>query len=215
VSKAKLFLGLAVIVGMLAVSVAPAGAWFKALTAGATSGPFHAGVVTFTNQGATSTCEKLEGAWQIRTSGKISERGAGPGQQLTKEGPHLDVIISKWNKCTSFGFVGATISPCVLQIEQPNKGQTTALTLSVVTACTSVAPGNCELIIAPEAANEHLKTISIENSGVNLKANVSVTGVTSTSRSLGGLGCVGVKTLKNNEGGLKAEEMAGEKLNEV
>jgi hypothetical protein len=199
---------------MFAVSVAPAGAWFKALTAGATSGPGHAGSTTFTDQGASVTCEKAEGAWQIRSTGKVSERGSGPGQQLTKEGPHLDLIVSKWNNCTAFTFINSTVSPCILQLEQPNKGQLTGLTGTVVTECIVTATGNCELKVAPEAANEHLKTITIENVGTTVVANVAVTGVTNTSRSLGGLGCVGVKTGKNSVGEEKAGEVVGEKLNE-
>jgi hypothetical protein len=214
-SKARVCFGLAVIVGMFVVSVAPASAWFKALTAGARSGTHHAGVATVTIQGSSVTCEKLEGAWQIRTTGKVGERSTGPGQQLTKEGPHEELIVSKWNKCTAFGFVGATVSPCIIQLEQPNKGQTTGFTLSVVLECKVVATGNCELKIAPEAANEHLKSVSGENSGPNVKDVLAGTGITSTSTSLGGLGCVGVKTLKNAEGALKIPEIIQENQNLV
>jgi hypothetical protein len=212
-TRLKLVFGLAVIVGMFAVSVVPASAWFKSLTAGATSGAASTGTVTFSDEASTIDCEKVEGAWQVRTTGKLAERVEGPGQQITKEGPHLDVMVSKWKGCTAYGFIGAEVKPCVLQMEQPNKGQTTGVTLSVATECTAVATGNCELKVAPEA-NEHLKTVTLENAGPNLVATFALTGVTSTSTPLGGLGCVGIKNGKNSIGTWKGT-FKFEKQNEV
>jgi hypothetical protein len=197
-SKTRAVFGLVVIIGLFVISAAPASAWMQSLNKG-TTGKGSAGQTTFTNEGATIRCEKVEGEWQIRTSGKITERVKGPGQQLTKEGPHEDIVIKTANQCTAFGFAGAELKPCVYQAEQPEKGGGVA-TWSQVSECVVVAKGNCEVKLVAEAANEHLKTITLENSGTNDKLLAKVTGITTVATSLGGLGCVGIKNLKNATG---------------
>jgi hypothetical protein len=198
----RTLLGLAVVAGLFAIAVAPASAWFQS-NGKATTGKATLGTTTFTDEGATWTCEKGEGAWGI--------------QELTKGTPTtlgqtLRLSMSKWNGCFFFGAEGAPVKPCTLQLTQLTKGATTAA-LAVVTECVITVAGQCQFKIGTEG-NEALGKVELSNDGSELVAGLDLGGITSTATSLGGAGCEGVKTSKNKSFELTAT-LVGETLKEV
>ena len=188
-SKFRTLMGLAVIVGMFAISAAPASAWFQSAGT-ATQGVGSAGSTTFGDEEAAVTCEKAEGGWRIDEFTK---------QAATTLGQHQLISVSKWNNCTAFGFLGAEVTPCQLQLIQTAKGQTTGVLGTVITGCTVTVKGQCQIKVAP-AGNSNLKEIKLANSGANLVGTVNVSGITSTATSLGGFGCTGITNLTNKVG---------------
>jgi hypothetical protein len=176
--RAKL---LAAIVGALlivAVAAIPASAWFKSTT---TQGTFKAttpGILTGLG-GGQIICSKTTGAWHIESSGKVQGRGVKE-QFLTKEGPHLGLTISKWEGCQAGGVLPITVSPCILQVEQPLKGGLTG-TGSVATGCKVViAAIECEFEVPAVTANEFLKATSFTKSGANVSILSAISGLTTT-----------------------------------
>jgi hypothetical protein len=178
--RAKLLAVCAGALLVLAISAIPASAWFDARTSGATQGNFHsggAGVLT-SPTGGVILCSKASGAWHIESSGKIS------GQQkteqfLTKQGPHLGLTISKWEGCQSSTGIPVTVSPCLLQFEQPVKGVNSG-TGSVGTACVLKIPATgCEFEVG-NAGNEFLKAASYTAVGLNVEAKGLIEGITIT-----------------------------------
>jgi hypothetical protein len=140
--KLKLLAGLAIAAGIVAMSVAPAGATFKSLLA--TKEHVKLQTMTFTFGGLKVICQAASGEWHLQTKGKFEETEHKTGkteddkQVATLSGPHLYIAVSEWSKCTGEAVglfkVPATVEPCELQVEQPHKGATTG-TVSLVTAC--------------------------------------------------------------------------------
>jgi hypothetical protein len=194
----KMSLGILLVLMLVSLGGASANAAFEAKNPGGT-GKGSAGETTFKDESAIINCEKRTVSYyQERTSGKWEEINKGPGEQPTKQGPHEEVVVGPSSNCTAFGFVGAEVKPCSFQLEQLTKGG--SVTNTYVTECVIVAKGNCELKIAATKANERLAEVVVGNEGANSFAKLNVTGITTTATSLGGLGCVGIKNLKNNAG---------------
>jgi hypothetical protein len=180
-SKGKIILGLSIMVAMMAFSAVSASAFWESNPKGSTTGKGSAGKTTFKDEGAEVTCEKAEGEWRIAASGA-----------------ELILNVKSWNKCTAFGFVGATVKPCEFELSSA-KGNQNAVG-KVVTECLVTATGNCALKAPKTKSNENLSKVVLSNSGSNQVDAVAVTGITSEAEKLGGLGCVGVTNLKNKVG---------------
>jgi hypothetical protein len=199
--RAKLVLAFTAALMILAVAAIPASAWFHGKTP---QGNAHGLPSTLSGPGAGSfTCSKWEGAWHIESSGKVLEQSKGPGQQLTKEGPHEAYTISKWNECLAHAGtsnIPITVKPCILQVEQPLKGVNTGGTGSVVEACliklvvpaTEKSPEvKCEIGI-PVLGNERLPKVEYATAGANVEAKSEVKGLRDTvSPECAALGIVG------------------------
>jgi hypothetical protein len=186
-SKAKVCFGFAVIMGLLALSVVPASAWFGSTIMKDTTGKYFQGETTFVDEAATFTCVKVTGEWSVLAQAKGG---------LTKEGPVLDLVIPSseakpagWKECNTEA--GPVVSECELQLSQPSKGATSA-TVTVLKACEFKVPGQCIRKITAMKANTELSGVSLENSGSSLRANINVP-FTFEHETLGGIGCIGVK----------------------
>jgi hypothetical protein len=178
---------LAVMAALVAfgASAIPAVAWFES-TSAATSGPGNGGVTVLTTAGGTVVCNSEDGAWQIRSAGNIHSK---TGQATTKQGPHQDLSITKWNECKTevAGLkLSVTVKPCEIQLEQPTKGSTQG-TASVQTSCVmkiAISPGECTLTIpgaVENAANEHLNEVHFTKTGATSVAAISaLEGLTDT-----------------------------------
>jgi hypothetical protein len=164
-TKIKALFGLTMLVALLAISAAPALAQFESTT-GKTIGTGTAGKSTFTTGTLSVTCEKAEGEWKIRL---------GKEQKEAKLGEHLNTLVTKWNKCKNNVFGGATVKSCEYQQEQPTKGITTNILISVITACEVKALG-CTITIPAEGNKGLGKTTQI-TSGTNLIGKYEVTGI--------------------------------------
>jgi hypothetical protein len=188
---------LAGFIAALAVTAAPASAWFYA------PGQQWKGPVKITNSGifaygeATNKAEvkcvakEIEGLWSIQTKGQIKDHeNQETGKQVqTKWGPHLTIQIKTWGsgckaKIGGASEIAAEVKPCRLQAVDPQKGSTTA-TGGVETECV-IKAGNCELHVpagmekepgSGEGINVGLHEIKFENSGNNLLGKINVTGV--------------------------------------
>ncbi|HEV3071427.1 MAG TPA: hypothetical protein VGY76_08390 [Solirubrobacteraceae bacterium] len=187
---------LAGLIAVLAVSAAPASAWWES------NGTETKGKATVTESGAfvdkagTVTAEvkcppnEIEGKWSIQTKGEIKIHLKEEKQLETKFGPHLHLNVTNWGKncvasigTTKFKAGEVKISPCELQLVQ-EKGVFTA-TAGVVTAC-RIEVAICTIIVpagmekqqgSNEGINVGLKEVKLENSGSNQIDKANVTGV--------------------------------------
>lgn len=172
-TRIKAVVGLAVMVGVLAVSVAPAAAFFES-NLKTNSGSGSAGSTTFTAKGIPITCVSAVGTWTIVNS---------KTQVETKQATHQLVKVAAkeegWKKCTGPLGVGAEVSAFTFQIKQPNKGQTSGLTAQILSKGTVKAAG-CTIEFG-ETGNQELKEVSGTNSGTNLNATANITGISYTA----------------------------------
>jgi hypothetical protein len=199
--KVKLLIGLAAMLGVLAVTSASAFAEFEANTAGATSGKAQltktGAVFTATpGAGAVECAELANGTWKIRE--KASKQGA------TKIGGHLN-ISGQFTKCIAAATFPATVNAgCEVQIEQTGTTGKTG-TGGVTSNCVISIPAiNCTDTIAAGAPNTGLKAVTFTNITAGLEVNASVTGITQTATA----GCAegGIKSGK--EGAFEANTVA-------
>jgi len=184
--KIKLLAGLAVGIAVLAMSAAPAGAWFRSHNQNKTQGPITFGAITFSAAATNLSCESAHGEWHIQTKGNWWEHEQNGKQLKTTFGPHLYIKISQWNNCKAEVLamkVAAKISECIFQHEQEAKGGTTATT-TFVSACVITIPISakvvCEITVTPgnhEGVNELLKGLKMENSGQNVLGTLELEGV--------------------------------------
>jgi hypothetical protein len=178
-TKIKALFGLTALVALLAISAAPASAWFKS-TSTKTSGVGTAGKTTFTTGTLSVTCEKAEGEWKVRLKTTQAE---------ALEGPHLNILAKKWNNCKNSIFGGATVKECEFQVEQPTKKlekefeatATKGLLSEVITGCEIKALG-CTITV-PSAGNTGLKKVTQETSGTNLIAKAEVSEILGTYKN--------------------------------
>jgi hypothetical protein len=208
--KIKALVGLAVMVGLLATTASSALALFSSTNGKSTTGKGFAGTTTFKDEEATVTCAKAVGTWKLTKGARGSEVATAKGAENINL--HVNSSTAKpagWENCTTKIIieVAAEVSECELQVKQTAVGQVKALG-SVLKGCVVTVPGNCKINVPAVAANEGLKEIFNENkkpTAENLLSKVNVTGITSEAESLGGLGCVGIKPLKNAAGAEKGE----------
>jgi hypothetical protein len=201
--KGKLLLGFAVVIAGYAAMVVPALAEWQSLpsTGSVTTGKIHtvnAGTfaATFNSVPTSVKCATsgVEAEWQIRSTGKILEEFKGPGQQLTKRGPHDQIVIKKWGtgKNGNESCVGealglksaAEVAPCTLQIHQ-NAGVFKELPGDQVTECLIKTLG-CEVkipAVTTEAAGENFQLlgVNIENKGENQFDTANIKGIKATA----------------------------------
>jgi hypothetical protein len=177
----KLAVGLIMTLAVLSAAT-PAAAMFET-NGKSKTGAISLGNSEFVDELATVDCAKAEGEWRI-----------------AKAGGGLIVDVKRWNSCSAFGFVGAEVKPCEFELNQPIGGSSSRF--AVITACTIVATGSCELKIPVSKANENLLAVSNENVGTDYVGEMDVIAVTSVAKVLGGIGCVGVKNLSNKQGTL-------------
>ena len=200
---------------VLAVAATPASAFFEA-TNGRTSGPATAGSTTLTQaKGNSISCSKAVGAWVIRSTGKVFEQTKGPGQQITKQGPHQDISVSKWEGCFANAKTPVVVEPCVIQIAQP-KGASLGWG-SVVTQCQiiiTLAPGIvCNIHVSPSAANEILNKVNVtkgpEETTVATAAIENLTNTFTSTENGCGLAEIDAESTNKFTGSVKA---TGERL---
>jgi hypothetical protein len=217
--RTKLVFAFASTLLVLAVTAIPAAAWFEG-TNGTSGLAKSSGASVLTQaKGNTVTCSKAEGPWKIRSTGKVTEQTKGPGQQPTKQGPHQDLYISKWEGCFASGAAGtapATVEPCELQLEQPLKGGTVG-TGSVASECrVKVVLGvtskgtlvECEIKVAP-TSNEKLATVNYSKTGASVSEIANITGLTNTIAEKES-GCLAVGTVAEAGNKFKGTTVAGE-----
>lgn len=189
-TKIKLLLvGLVASLAVMALSATPAGAWFRSLNQ-KYQGPVEFSKTELAVGAAKTTCEKAEGEWHLQTKGQWWEHKEKGNPETDKQvktlfGPHLYIKINKWNNCESnvTGIVvkGVTVSECVFQVEQAQKGATTG-TGTVVSNCVITVPAKPECIITVtpgnhEGTNELLSEIKeATNSGKNITATIAIGG---------------------------------------
>jgi hypothetical protein len=186
--RARLVLVFPAALMILAVAAIPASAWFHGTSP---QGPTTGLTSIFAGTGTSFfSCSKWEGAWHIESSGKVLEQSKGPGQQLTKEGPHEAYTIPKWNGCfVHAGTIVApiTVKPCILQVEQPLKGVNTGGTMSIAEACLikvaipskETLELKCEVNV-PVLGNERLPKVEYATAGANVEAKYEIKGLTDT-----------------------------------
>jgi hypothetical protein len=173
-------------VAALLVSVAPASAWWEGATESkgpvtvANSGEFVSGGVPL-----KCVASEIKATWNIQTKGQIKIHLKEEKQLKTKFGPHLNITVANWGKCTEViggVTVEVAISACELQLVQ-DKGSFVA-TLGIVTPCVMKAPAaECTIVLpagmekAPQSNtgwNIGLKETKLENSGANQKDVVGI-----------------------------------------
>jgi hypothetical protein len=209
-SKIKALFGLAVMVGLLAITASSASALFSSENGKTTTGTGTAGLTLFTDQAATVECESAAGAWKLTKGRKGSEVETG----TEAENLRLRVAASPngWKNCHSSisKAITAEVSECELQVKETKKvpsgsGKGAG---EVITGCTVTVPNNCRIKVPPEngkGSNEGLEEVLNENSGTSLLSKVNVKGILSEAESLGGFGCAGIKKSPNTEGSEKGE----------
>ncbi len=208
-SRLKTLSVLAGTIAALAVSAAPASAWWES-NSQANEGK---GVVNKSGEfidetaggSAVVTCpeKEIEATWSIQTKGEIKVHNKEEKQIKTKAGPHLHINVLKWGTMCKAKIGGtaagqAHVSPCELQIVQPQKGTgSQTATAGVVTAC-RVEAANCTIIVpagmetqqgSNEGINVGLKEVTLENSGTNNQVDkVAVKGIRA-EKQLPSAGC--------------------------
>jgi len=167
----------------MAMSAAPAGAWFRSLNQQKTETQVKLTNTTFTGGGATVTCQSAFGEGKIQTEGNWWEQNENGKQLKTTNGPHLRVQIKQWNNCkakTSLGSNTATVTPCEFQLKQPNKGELTA-TADVTSVCIiQTGALKCTITVPTgthSGGNEGLKTVTGENGASSILATANVAGI--------------------------------------
>jgi len=185
------------LIAVLAVSVAPASAWWRANSSAEKeqSGEGKAIVLKsgeFVDEGAKFTCPAagITVHWSIQTKGEIKIHNKEEKQLKTKEGPHLNFLVNWGTGCTAeigglkFKAGEVTVSECELQLVQ-QKGSTVA-TLGVVTQCQITIDSLCILHIpagmekqqgSNAGQNVGLNEVKLANSGNNQLDEVNVKGI--------------------------------------
>jgi hypothetical protein len=189
-------------VAVLAVSAAPASAWFKAVEKQAkgkvvvtSSGEFVGGEGTAKSV-VKCPASEIQGEWSIQTKGQIKQHlkqnGKNP-QLLAEEGPHQHIQLKWGTNCiaeigtTKFKAGEIKWSQCEFQLIQPQKGTgPTTVKAGIVTECRMKMP-TCEIIIpagmekeagSGEGINVGLNEVKIEKNGTTaIKGGGSITGI--------------------------------------
>jgi hypothetical protein len=189
-TRLKVLMGLTLGVALIAVSAAPAGAWFKSRNQAKTQGLVSiTGTTTLETGAAVVSCATASGEWKIQTKGEWQEHEVKkPNPEESKQvkttfGPHLNIKIYQWNTCkskvTGVEAKATKVSECSFQLEQPQKGVNTA-TATVIAPCVitaTVGTSICEITVTPgnkEGVNEGLEKVTGVNSGQNLLATAAV-----------------------------------------
>ncbi len=175
--RLKALIGLATMLGLLAVAAAPASAWWES-TNGTTHGPSQL------KEGSSAEFEIAKGTPILKCTTVPDEwkiRKSETSQEPVLLGGHLN-ITSKWEGCsvTVLGIkVPVTVSGCELQMEQV-KGALTA-TGSVISTCVIVITNKptCTIEVTP-TGNQKLGKITLANVGTTQEDKVEITGITST-----------------------------------
>ncbi len=97
-SRLKTLSVLAGIVAALAISAAPASAWWKSTQSQGTVKVITSG--QFEDAGVPIVCpeNEIKSTWHIQTAGQIKIHQKGGKQELTTEGPHLNIQVKWGNK---------------------------------------------------------------------------------------------------------------------
>jgi hypothetical protein len=196
VLKGKMLFGLAMMVGILAVSAAPAAAQWETTNGGQIKGPAHAGNGAFEGGGGTVSCESAQGIWKASLPQKT---------QQSKLISSIKLHVTRWNTCKTAPFgTTAAISQCEFELKQPQKGEQIIVGSLLSPHCTVEADtvffGIC-VITFQSQNNQNLGKISLSNSGANQIDKVEITGITTTVNKNCETG--GIKATK--EGKLKTE----------
>lgn len=184
--KVKLLAGLAVGIAVMAMSAAPAGAWYRSLNQNKTQGPVTFGKTFFASGAAKVSCESAKGEWHIQTKGQWWEHEQNGKQLKTTNGPHLYIKIYQWNTCKAEVLamkVPAKVTECIFQLVQEQKGNPATSTVDIASECVITIPVSekivCLIKVTPgnhSGENEGLKEVKGENStgtqSVNSTANV-------------------------------------------
>jgi hypothetical protein len=178
---------LIILVGMaatVALSAAPASAWFSSTQSQGKIKVLNSGEFNYAGQGNVKCpAAEIEAQWHIQKTGPIKLQ-----QEATTEGPHLQIQVKNWGpKCvaeigTSKIAAGEVkVKECDFQLVQATKGSTTP-TGGVVTPCLIVIGALCEVQIPAgmETSSESGKGINvglskglIENKGSNILGKVN------------------------------------------
>ncbi|HEY7829486.1 MAG TPA: hypothetical protein VIC06_02850 [Solirubrobacteraceae bacterium] len=189
-------------VAVLAVSAAPASAWFKAVEKQAkgkvvvtSSGEFVGGEGTAKSV-VKCPASEIQGEWSIQTKGQIKQHlkqnGKNP-QLLAEEGPHQHIQLKWGTNCvaeigsTKFKAGEVKLTQCEFQLIQPQKGTgPVTVTAGIVVECRVKVP-TCEIIVpagmekqegSGEGVNVGLNEVKIEKNGTTaIKGAGSVTGI--------------------------------------
>jgi hypothetical protein len=205
-SKIKVLFGVTVMVGLLAAITASSASALFSSTTGSAKGQGKAKTTTFTDVGASVSCESAVGSWKL-TKGK----GASEVSQV-KGAENVDLHVNAlhgspagWEKCKNNSALGTLeeVSECELQVTQTVKGQTKALG-TVLKGCVVTVSG-CKVNVPKSTGNENLKEVLGKNlNSTELLSEVKVVGI--ESEAVGAL-CElgGIKPLKNKSGEEKGE----------
>ena len=186
------------IVATLALSAAPASAWFRSIAKPAQSQGtitvISHGVFHYTNQGIVECpTNEIKAQYHIQTKGQLKNHGQEVGkQEQTTEGPHLAIQVKEWGKCESEitgqkNRLEAKVKECDFQIVQ-QKGSFEA-TGGIITGCfVKIGPEKeplCEIQVpagmekqpgSNEGINVGLKEIKLSNVGKNVLAKANING---------------------------------------
>jgi hypothetical protein len=197
--RLKTLIGIAGVFAVLAISAAPASAWWEA-TGKQWKGPVRIiSAGSFNDAGTPVECvaNEIKATWSIQTKGQIKIHEKEGKQLQTKTGPHLHINILSWGKCKAAGTVEAKVSPCELQLVQ-EKGILKA-TGGVVTPCIiKVEALGCTILVpagmekspqSNEGLNVGLKEVELENNVNNQKDKVNISGQILAILAAGGGGC--------------------------
>jgi len=198
--KLRLGFGLTVmIIALVTMTTSALAEWESATnaTSGAIKvlqgGSFNA---TFGGVPISLRCQakSIGAGWQIRSSGKLFEITKGPGQHLTKRGPHDQLVITNWGSgkngnstCTAetLGLKeGFEVAPCILQLHQ-KASELKEIPGDQITECLVKAIG-CEIKIPPvtretKTENWQLLGTTLANIGSNQIAKANIIGIKATA----------------------------------
>ncbi len=182
ISKMKVFIGLAVLIGAFTAFVAPGFAEFES---GGTENKGKGEVfkATLTEGPTTISCEAAEEnaskvGWSIENGGKEFKKGAG-----------LRMKFENWGSCTYVAAAGqegkAELKGCELEVEEKEKETKEPISLI---ACTAVLSGECEIKL-PEQKRENIEIRGAgeadENTAFSLNASSSKAEVNKACASFG------------------------------
>jgi hypothetical protein len=190
VLKAKLLLGLALAMSVLAVVAAPASAQWQSKTGQQKGRAVSTTPGTLEGGGGTVTCESAEGIWKL------------PQAKQTKGGGYstLKLAITRWNNCKAANFE-AKVSQCEFELKQPQRQEQKVLSSQLSPKCTVEVPiASCTISFGSQS-NQNLGSVTLSNVGQNQLDVFNITGITQTVNS----GCEGVGIKGSNTGTLKAE----------
>jgi hypothetical protein len=166
VTRMRLLLGVAAVLGALSLATGPATAKFVG-SKGQTSGKISMSGMMIETPG-------LIGCWLSKSEWKIRD---SKGENPTKEGTLLNVS-GQWG-CSLFWqeiVTPMTVNPsCELQFRQINS-KTGSMRIS--STCTLTAGAGCNITL-PTKANENLTKVELLNSGSKLEVNTELGSVTS------------------------------------